>query len=73
VPGYSAYRSPVKRVLVVTSKLYEVIEAVICDEISVPPPEFCSFDSRDKRNTHWSFYGSTGSDNARRIPQCPGR
>jgi hypothetical protein len=26
-------------------------------------------DSKDKRNTHWSFYGLTGSDNARRIPQ----
>jgi hypothetical protein len=69
VPGYSAYRSLVKRVLVVTSKWYEVIEAVICDEISIPPPEFCSSDSRDKRNTQWSFYGLTGSNSARRIPQ----
>jgi hypothetical protein len=32
-------------------------------------PEFCSSDSRDKRNTHWTFYGLTGSDNAGRIPQ----
>jgi hypothetical protein len=39
------------------------------DEISMPPPEFCSSDSRNKKNTHWSFYGSTGSNNARRIPQ----
>jgi hypothetical protein len=69
VPGYSAYSSSVKRVLVVTSKYYEVIEAVICVEISVPPPEFCSSDSRDERNTHWSFYGLTESDSVRRIPQ----
>jgi hypothetical protein len=69
VTGYSAYRSLVKRALVVTSKLYEVIEAVICVEISIPPPEFCSSDSRDKRNTHWSFYGLTESDSAGRIPQ----
>jgi hypothetical protein len=68
VPGNSAY-PVVKRVFVVISKSYEVIEAVICDEISVPPPEFCSSDSRNKRNTQWSFYGSTGSDNAGRIPQ----
>jgi hypothetical protein len=45
---------------------------VICDEISVPPPEFCSSDSMDKRNTHWSFYGSTGINNARRIGQLDG-
>jgi hypothetical protein len=40
---------------------------VICVEISVPPPEFCSSDSRDERNTHWSFYDLTDCNG--RIPQ----
>jgi hypothetical protein len=68
MPGYSVYMV-VKRVSVVTSKQYEVIEAVICDEISMPPPEFCSSDSRNKRNTHWSLYGLTIRNSAGRIPQ----
>jgi hypothetical protein len=39
---------------------------VICVEISIPPPEFCSSNSRDERNTHWSFYEI---DSVQRIPQ----
>jgi hypothetical protein len=55
VPGYSLYVSSVKiRVLVVTSKYDEVVETVICVEISVPPPEFCCSDSMEE-----NWFGKT--------------